>query len=678
MAIRLDQITFDFNPERSAKEPLSFIKDGARSTETGTSFKPEDFVVTYARSDRAVPEIKIKLSCSDMNLSGAEIRGVPETGNVLGEIPVTGVNFNGGRADEVTLRFPNSTLGEGVQRNTVGWEWQSRRDENEEWLPFVTTRHRVYCIFATPTDPWTKEPFSEKVCEIACNWAQGAQSEVPAATNITKAVFNLGEQGKVSYNEGATYAKTLSLFDLESVLELLVNGVGTSQTLNCDDCASIVSTFGNILGCDLHQSEMRGFFDTNFVRRIGDRGFVLTGFDRHAVAWKDECTANDPLYDSCLQIDADGEPDAACHVTPLQPANLRFGSGSSDQNEYKFCLVSESTANPCNPRPDFRTRRGFGKSYVGQNREKDEPYLRFLKDRYGFDSFSDNEKIGLISPKIPAEDFVDSHPAYAGWKRLQVNKFTDNDLEAIDQIILLFPDNDPSQMVELNVYTCAEAASPKGFLLQLLAQFNSSREIRRAESPLIGAIVFELRDKTMHIVKYHQLIGLVRSVGRKRVSTTKMARAVEEYFVRLRSDTSTALKTKDKFTTGEFNMAHRFGAIWTYHLPDDDGGLERKGTIDITTMEPNGRLDNGRYSLPNGSVRRLEGQAVGNSLVLREFDGTTHRATYNGQLAHESVDMNGNTRLVIVGIRHAETTGTGIVDDALFAQNDSPWVITKP
>jgi hypothetical protein len=40
--------------------------------------------------------------------------------------------------------------------------------------------------------------------------------------------------------------------------------------------------------------------------------------------------------------------------------------------------------------------------------------------------------------------------------------------------------------------------------------------------------------------------------------------------------------------------------------------------------------------------------------------------------------MNGNTRLVIVGIRHAETTGTGIVDDALFAQNDSPWVITKP
>src|SRR6185503_21198296 len=117
MAIRLDQITFDFNPERSAEKPLSIIKDATTSTETGTSVKSEDFVVTYARSDGAVPEIKIKLSCSDLSLSHAEIRGVPETGNVLGEIPATCVNFHrGGRAEEMTLRFPRSTLERGVQR----------------------------------------------------------------------------------------------------------------------------------------------------------------------------------------------------------------------------------------------------------------------------------------------------------------------------------------------------------------------------------------------------------------------------------------------------------------------------------------------------------------------------------------------------------------------------------
>jgi len=675
MAIRLDQITFDFNPERSAKEPLSFIKDGARSTEPGSSFEPEDFVVTYARSDDAVPEIKIKLSCSDMNVSRAEIRGVPENGNVLGDIPATSVNFRrDGSADEITLSFPNSTLGTGVQCNSISWEWQYRRNENEAWISCGATHHRVYCIFATPTAPWIGGLFSEEVCKVACNWAQGAQSEIPAATNITKAVFNLGEQGKVSYNSAATYAK--KLFDHESFLEFLGNGMGTSQTLNCDDCATIVSTFGNILGCDLHQSEMRGFFDTNLVHLIGGQGFVRTGFDRHAVAWKNACRANDPLYDACLEIDADGQPNTRPSQA-LQPTNLRFGSGSSDQNEYKFCLVRKSTAHPCNPRSEFKTRRGLGKSYVGERRENDEPYLQFLKDRYGFDSFSDDEEISLLNPRIPAEDFVDNHPAFSGWKRLQVNKFTDNDLEAIDQIILLFPDNNLSQMVELNVYVCAEAASPKAFLLQLLAQFNSSREIRRGESSLIDAIVFELPDQTMHIVKYHQLISLVRSVGRKPISTTKMARAMENYFVRLRSgDTSSAFKTKDEFTTGEVNMAHKFAEMWTYHLPDDDGGLERQGSIDLTTMEPNGRLDNGRYSLPNGSARRLDGQAVGGSIVLREFDGTTHAATYNGQLAHESRDADGNIRLIIVGTRHAETTRAG--ESTAADQNDSPWVITKP
>jgi hypothetical protein len=98
--------------------------------------------------------------------------------------------------------------------------------------------------------------------------------------------------------------------------------------------------------------------------------------------------------------------------------------------------------------------------------------------------------------------------------------------------------------------------------------------------------------------------------------------------------------------------------------------------MDLSTMEPNGRIDNGRYLLPKGGVRRLEGQAVGNSMVLREFDGATVRATYNGELAHESAGPDGS-RLVIVGIRHAETTGPDFIDD-FTVQNDSPWVITKP
>lgn len=119
-------------------------------------------------------------------------------------------------------------------------------------------------------------------------------------------------------------------------------------------------------------------------------------------------------------------------------------------------------------------------------------------------------------------------------------------------------------------------------------------------------------------------------------------------------------------------MTHKFAGRWTNHLPDDDGGLERSGTMDLSTMLANGRLDNGQYRLATGGVRRLEGQAVGNSIILREFDGDILRNTYEGQLGHES-----RNAMVIVGIKHAETTAERSTESAT-QQNDGPWVITKP
>ena len=168
---------------------------------------------------------------------------------------------------------------------------------------------------------------------------------------------------------------------------------------------------------------------------------------------------------------------------------------------------------------------------LGQHRVKDQSYLKVLAERHNFESFNDDERLGLVIPKPSLENFVDGHRAFAGWKRLQVNKFTDHDLEAIDEIVLLFPDEDAAHMVELNVYICAEGTSPKEFFLQLFAQFNNSIEIRRGDSDLIGAVVFASQDETMHVVMYHQLLGVVRSVGKKPISTTRMAKAVEDYFV---------------------------------------------------------------------------------------------------------------------------------------------------
>lgn len=686
MQIQLDAITFDFNPERTAKEPLRFLSAGesfaSSEREGGTSFASEDFVVTYGRTDRRAPEIRIRLSSPDSDLARAQIQAIPDKANVLGPIPPMWVGFGGGKANEINVSFPESTLEPGVQQHAVVWEWQYRTDETKDWIHFQTTQHRVYCGFGPPKDPWNGIKPSEEVLKHACAWAKGAQSEVPAATGITEAVFALGEQRKVSYASCATYAR--EKFDLDGFLEFLRNGVGTSQHLNCDDCATIVSTFGNSIGCDLFQSEMRGFFGTNFIRLIGEAGWTRTAFDRHAVAWKFPCDVNDPLYDACLQIDADGQPNAEGHE-PRQPANLRFGSGSAAENEYKFCL---RRARRCIPVPRLKKRRSFGKSYVGQGRINEQEYLKILEDRYNFESFIDDDRISIIAPQPPMEDFVETHSAFAGWKRLQANKFKDDDLEAVDEIILLLPDEDPAQMVELTVYVCAENGSPKAFFLQVLAQFNSSTQIHRASSDLIGAIVFAQDDETMHVIKYHQLIGLVRSVGKKPISTKKMVKAVEDYFVHLRSDeisslsltTATSSDTKDKPTTGEVTMPHKFATNWTCHLPRLDGrdGIEVQGTMDLTRMGEDGRLSNGRYYLPEGGFNRLDGEVSGGThIILRESDDDGLVATYDGILAHDTDNSN---NLAIAGNRHNERSRPAAIpaSGATSDQNDTVWVITKP
>jgi hypothetical protein len=689
MQVQLDQITFDFDPERSAKEPLSFFRETEPRTfparESGTSFASNDFVVTYVRSERAAPEIRIKLSSPDSILERAEIQAIADKANVLGNVPARWIDFDrSGKTDEITLTFPSSTLEEGVQCNAVAWEWQYRRKENENWIPFQTTQHRVYCIVGNPTFPWDTT-FSEEVAQQACNWAKGAKGEVGAATKITEAVFALGLQ--VSYAPGPTYAK--DRFNYEGFLEFLRNGTGASQSLNCDDCATIVSTFGNILGCDLEQSEMGSYFDTNFIRRIGDQGWVLTTFDRHAVAWKFPCDMNAPLYDACLQIDADGCPSKPGH-RPLQPTNLRFGSGKPAENEYKFCLVSDNTSQPCDPVPGLKQRRLLGISYLAQHRVKDPSYLKVLADRYNFESFFDGERLNIVVPKPPLETFVEGHPAFDGWKRLQANKFTDDDLEAVDEIVLLFPDKDPAQMVELNVYICAEGTSPKKFFLQLFAQFNNSIEISRADSDLIGAVVFASQDQTMHLVMYHQLLGLVRSVGKKPISTTRMEKAIEDYFVSLRADdetslgspTSTPSKTRDQQITGEFNMPHKLATTWTCHLPFPAGtpGLKHRGDMDLRDMGQDGRITTGRYYLPDGGFNKLVGEATGGTpvffLTLREFnDAGRPIATYTASLVHENAT---GTVLMLAGKRHDETTGLATTAAAAPDQNDPPWVITKP
>src|SRR5262249_13652631 len=150
---------------------------------------------------------------------------------------------------------------------------------------------------------------------------------------ITEHFYNCG---KFRYEVSPYY--TNDEFYLREMIEWLTAGGGLRQNVNCSDCATAVSTFANVLGCDLAQcrlgrpapgmSSTGAIFDLNPILAIGfappDPGPTCNCFFYHEVAWKSVSDGRGRVFDGCLMIDGDRDPAALPHKWRL-PMGMRFG-----------------------------------------------------------------------------------------------------------------------------------------------------------------------------------------------------------------------------------------------------------------------------------------------------------------------------------------------------------------
>lgn len=320
--------------------------------------RPEDAPAAYAASllENIHITIQAEFSCDH---PGATVRVKAGDGhlrsnancesNVLGTVPETDVTFVNGRA-KVPLCLQNVKLRDiGVGVNDVIWDWQYSGD-GKHWHDITTSLHRIYSVIDLPTAPWeprsrdtenTQLPWTE-VLDFACRSAAGVTDLMAAATKVTLWANDLG-RGILHYDDigGGWTGFTLdqpARFDCSEFL-LLLNGGRNLQgpAVNCDDCAAIVTSFSNILGCRLSEGEISG--DASFKlhpnKKIGLRDQINGLFSRHAVGWLGECTEDDPVFDACLELDSDGKPACEPHVWTV-PANVVF-------RKYQCQLTREAT-----------------------------------------------------------------------------------------------------------------------------------------------------------------------------------------------------------------------------------------------------------------------------------------------------------------------------------------------
>ena len=450
--------------------------------------------------------------------------------NVLGEVIEREITFDAnGRADLEEFELKDVLIwNAGVSVSNTEWRWQFREQGTDRWTDFAITRHRIYIVLEIPNCPWQQNPSEEEITQLpwadaleyACDWAEGAQDVDEAAELITRNINDLG-LSRICYSGSPLYS--CPNFNCTQFLDLLGGGLGMGEKLNCSDCATAVSSFSNLVGCELRQLQLGpDEILTNLIRKIGDIREGTTEFFGHEVAWKGPVTEQGRIFDACLHVDGDPEPKKRPFVA-LLPTNIPFGS--TREKHYRFRLSPDLIL-----RPDTAACRKIGYSVSGVCKRLTGSQLEFLKVRYDFAAWGnhppqqhalfadpDSSRVKLAEIRLEFDGLIFRPP-------IEQPKFAEP-VEAFQSLWLARDDR--NVVVRLDAFALRTWQGAREFMLHELGEFHQL-QVCRLIDPTIGDVSFVEAHEQSVLFGRSELVILVRSVGSKRVSVRQTANKINQ------------------------------------------------------------------------------------------------------------------------------------------------------
>lgn len=269
--ISLISLQFDHLAAASPRSALHLRRDGrtkvTRPEWVSGKVSPADCPVLYAADFNRAGTVVIKAKFhanSPLSTKGCEVRALE--GGVLGEVEAFAVSFAG--QTDMTIEVPLNHLAlNGPSKSDVSWRWQYRIGTGA-WRFLARTPIRVYCTPKKPNAPWDLSAFDLRAnpwtdaLDFACqaaNWYGIDEMDGLAASlcellnpgGIAPNPFRLA----YTVNDPGTphYTTTDGALDLSALFERYKGGAGNGELVNCDDCAGLVVSFANLLGCDLYE-----------------------------------------------------------------------------------------------------------------------------------------------------------------------------------------------------------------------------------------------------------------------------------------------------------------------------------------------------------------------------------------------------------------------------------------
>lgn len=562
LVLRLEEIKFNHDASSASVDAFNIRKNEKEFVQPpewrrDVSINPEDSLAAYGICDTCGNTLTIEanFSCDEHN-EGVSIRALDPhtyrdpvngnlstlelellesvvpgtTGNVLGEVKSKTVTCSNGQTGYQPFDLDKVRIWDtGVGVENIVWRWQYCLRGTDSWIDFAVTTHRIYTALQVPTGPWMQKPHEpsqtqlpwSEVLEHACKWAAGAQNTDDAAHRITHSVNECGPK-LIEFdivNHASSHYSNRDKFDCTAFLSRLRGEPSLGPRVNCSDCAAVVSTFANSIGCELEQSRMKPVFGLPAFPleehlRIGLPGRMKGAFLYHEVAWEGECQEDDEVFDASLRVDGDDNPST---FTALLPTNLEFGV--IGQRGYRSRLVPTGREPTCLPNPSLKTRRKLGPV----SSPKTVPdMIAPLKDIFIYDSWSESEPPGTkhflldysLGDFLPGWRILSQQESGVRGRRPFIQSFWEREPGAVDGITLRI------DVCEGSLWTDA-----REILLTFLTEFQLP-DIRLQEQSELGDVAFAGPEGFAILFATANLAFLVRNVGTNVIPVMDVAAAI--------------------------------------------------------------------------------------------------------------------------------------------------------
>lgn len=226
------------------------------------------------------------------------------------------------------------------------WDWYCEEINGTAITPIHlgSSKNRIYVVLAEPPAPWTtsgqSEPWAQAL-QKACWWANGQTTAAGAAEKVTQRLFN--NVGGVYDTQGGApfYPQYEPPYDSTTgkgkfAMTMFLNNIPNVSTVNCYDMGKSLVSFSNVVGCGLAFRYSDPFGKLNCILPIGcgwtndpfgggnpikDEDSNRTGFGNHAFG-----SISDNIFDACMKVDSDSNPDHGPPFTETWLINLPWST----------------------------------------------------------------------------------------------------------------------------------------------------------------------------------------------------------------------------------------------------------------------------------------------------------------------------------------------------------------